>query len=69
MAHHRHLVQRRLAVEKHDVAILQVALDAEAVLEVAVGVAAHKAQVEALAVLAHDEPEKRERRFCFGVEF
>ena len=57
VAHHRHLVQRGLPVEEHDVAVLEVALNAEAVLEVAVGVAADEAEVEALAVLADDESE------------
>ena len=60
MAHHRHLVERGLAVEEDDVAVLEVPLDAEAVLEVAVGIAAHEAEVEALAVLADDEPNKEE---------
>lgn len=53
MAHHRHLVERRLAIEDDDVAVLEVPLDAVAVLEVHVA-GRLEAQVEARAVVAND---------------
>eukprot|EP00958_Prasinococcus_capsulatus_P026051 scaffold4543_cov350-Prasinococcus_capsulatus_cf.AAC.1 len=56
VAHDGHLVQRGLPVEEHEVAVLQVALHLEAVLEAAVaGALVQVAQVEAHAVLADDE--------------
>jgi len=54
MAHHAHLVQRRLPVEDNEVAVDHVPLDGVAALQVQVARLGVEAEVDAVAVVADD---------------
>lgn len=57
--HHGHLVQRRLAIEQHNVTILQMALHLVAKVQMAIIITLQVAQIKSLTVLTNDEASTR----------